>query len=165
VGLPPHGDNAATWDLLRPLLADPSLTPGPQQIDGSFDHMLEVLAIRRSTPLLRLRTAAAINAQVQFLNGGPDQVPGLIAMVVRDGNGKCDPQHDLVAVLVNAAPGPQVLAAPTLAGRKLLLHPVHLMSSDPVARTARFDPRTGTFSIPGRTAVVFWSPRGGMGRH
>jgi pullulanase len=110
-----------------------------------------------------LRTAADIGARVQFFNGGPDPVPGLIAMVIRDEDGAVDPQHDLVAVLVNSAPGPQTLAAPALSGRRLLLHPVHLFSPDPVAKTARFDRATGTFSIPGRTAVVFWSPRRGPG--
>ncbi len=127
--------------------------------------MLEVLAIRSSTPLLRLRTAAEINAKVQFLNGGPDQLPGLIAMVVRDDRGEEDPQHDLVVVLVNAAPGAQALPAPALAGQRLSLHPVHLMSPDAVARTARFDRATGTFVIPGRTAVVFWSRRGDHDRN
>jgi len=75
-----------------------------------------------------------------------------------------DPQHDRVVVLVNAAPGPQVLAAPALSGRRLSLHPVHLMSPDQIAKTATFDRRTGTFSIPGRTAVVFWSRSDGHGR-
>ncbi len=160
VGLPPSRDNAGNWSLLRPLLANPALRPGPGEIGGAFTHLLEVLAIRRSTPLLRLRTAAEINAKVEFLNGGPGQVPGLIAMVVRDDAAEDDDEHDLVAVLINAAPGPQSLAAPVLAGRRLRLHPVHLMSPDAVARTAAFDRATGTFTIPGRTAVVFWSRRG-----
>jgi pullulanase/glycogen debranching enzyme len=172
VGLPPFGDNGGNWDLLRPLLANPSLRPGPGDIAGSFTHLMEVLAIRRSTPLLRLRTAADVVARVEFLNTGPTQVPGLIAMVVRDvdvgdddrdgdDDGDHDAEHDLVVVLVNAAPGPQALAAPALAGRKLSLHPVHLLSPDVIARTAKFDRSTGTFSIPGRTAVVFWSRRAG----
>jgi pullulanase-type alpha-1,6-glucosidase len=169
VGLPPFGDNGANWDLLRPLLANPSLRPGPGDISGSFTHLLEVLAIRRSTPLLRLRTAADIDARVEFLNTGPEQAPGLIAMVVRDvdvddddgDGGDHDAEHDLVVVLVNAAPGPQALAAPALSGRTLTLHPVHRLSPDLVARAAKFDRTTGTFSIPGRTAVVFWSRRAG----
>jgi pullulanase-type alpha-1,6-glucosidase len=159
VGLPPRGDNGGNWDLLRPLLANPALKPGRGEIVGSFFHMLEVLAIRSSTPLLRLRTAADVNARVQFLNGGPDPVPGLIAMVVRDESGSVDPAHDLVAVVVNAAPGPQTLSTPALAGRRLSLHPVHELSPDRVAKSASFDRATGTFSIPGRTAVVFWESR------
>jgi hypothetical protein len=80
-------------------------------------------------------------------------------MVVRDEEGTVDRNHDLVAVVVNAAPGPQTLSAPALAGRRLSLHPVHDLSPDRVAKTARFDRATGTFRLPGRTAVVFWANR------
>ena len=166
VGLPPKGDNGGSWDLLRPLLANPALKPGRGDIFGAYTHMLEVLAIRKSTPLLRLRTAADINAKVQMLNGGPDPLPGLIVMVVRDADGSADRDHDLVAVLVNAAPDAQTFAAPALAGRKLQIHPVHLLSLDPVVKRSSFERKTGTFSVPGRTAVVFWSPRShGHGGH
>src|SRR5947207_3285554 len=91
VGLPPKPDNGANWTLLAPLLRDLPKASS-KEILGSFTHMLEVLAIRRSTPLLRLRTAADINAKVQLLNGGPDSVLGLIAMVVQDKDGSVDRQ-------------------------------------------------------------------------
>jgi pullulanase len=157
VGLPPRGDNFGNWDLLRPLLANPSLKPARGDIFNAFAHMLEVLAIRKTTPLLRLRTAAEINAKVQMLNGGPNPDPGLIAMVVRDDNRSVDRQHDVVAVLVNATPSGKTFTASTLAGRNLTIHPIHLLSPDPIVKTSRFNSATGTFSVPARTAVVFWS--------
>jgi pullulanase-type alpha-1,6-glucosidase len=164
VGLPPQGDNGPNWPLLRPLLANPSLKPGRSQILNSFAHMLEVLAIRRSTPLLRLRTADDINAKLSFpkltfLDKGSDPRPGLIVMVVRDDRGSVDHQHDLVVVLLNARPELQTFAAPELAGRKLKIHPVHMLSADALVKKSKFHRPDGTFTIPGRTAVVFWSSR------
>src|SRR5712664_7666 len=159
VGLPPERDNGASWPVLRPLLADPSLKPGRSQILNSFAHMLEVLAIRKSTPLLRLRTAADINQKLTFLNVGTLQIPGLIVMVVSDKTGSVDRQHDLVAVLINAAKAEQTFTAPSLAGRKLKIHPIHMLSADPLVKKSKFHRRNGTFTIPGRTAVVFWSSR------
>jgi pullulanase/glycogen debranching enzyme len=159
VGLPPEPDNVGNWPLLRQLLANPSLKPGRHQILNSFAHMLEVLAIRRSTPLLRLRTAADINQKLTFLNVGTLQTPGLIVMVVSDETASVDRQHDLVAVLINAAKAEQTFAAPSLAGRKLKIHPIHMLSADPQVKKSKFHRPNGTFTIPGRTAVVFWSSR------
>jgi pullulanase-type alpha-1,6-glucosidase len=158
VGLPPKADNEPNWPLLAPLLRDlPKASRS--EILGSFTHMLEVLAIRRATPLLRLRTAADINAKVQLLNGGPDPVPGLIAMVVQDKDGSVDRQHDMVAVLINGTPVDKTFTASTLVGRKLKIHPIHLLSSDRVVKTSKFERASGKFTIPARTAVVFWSSR------
>src|SRR5882724_11328044 len=159
VGLPPQGDNRGSWEVLKPLLGNPSLKPGRHQILDSFAHMLQVLAIRRSTPLLRLRTADDINQKMTFLNVGPEQAPGLIVMVVSDKTPSVDRQHDLVAVLINAAKAEQTFTAPSLAGRKLKIHPVHMLSADPLVKRSKFHRPDGTFTIPGRTAVVFCSSR------
>jgi len=159
VGLPPQGDNGANWPLLRQLLANPSLKPGRSQILNSFAHMLEVLAIRRSTPLLRLRTADDINQKLTFLNVGTTQVPGLIVMVVSDKTGSVDRHHDLVAVLINATKAEQTFTAPSLAGRKLKIHPIHMLSADTLVKKSKFHRSDGKFTIPGRSAVVFWSSR------
>src|SRR5207237_750291 len=57
------------------------------------------------------------------------------------------------------APGEQTFAAPTLIKSKLKPHPIQLLSPDPVAKRAKFNRAKGEFTIPGRTAVVFWSSR------
>ena len=44
----------------------------------------DLLRIRRSSPLFRLGTAAAIQQRLSFANGGPDQIPGLIVMRISD---------------------------------------------------------------------------------
>src|SRR4051812_39008275 len=38
-------------------------------------------------------------------------------------------------------------------------HPLQKISADPVVRAASFDHTLGAFSIPGRTAAVFWANR------
>jgi len=140
-------------------LTNHALKPGRGGIFRSYAHMLEALAIRRATPLLRLRTAADIESRLQMLNGGPDAVPGLIAVVVRDYDGSID-QNGRVDVLINASPSTQTYAAPSLAGQHLRIHPIHLLSLDPVVKRSSFDHKTGTFTIPGRTAGVFVSREG-----
>jgi hypothetical protein len=121
--------------------------------------MQEVLAIRRSSGLFRLRTGADVQQRLRFLNTGPTQLPGLIAFTLADDEGAVDRANTLVAVLVNAHDEALSLAAPQLAGRPLRLHPIQAASSDPVVRTAKFTAASNTFTVPARTAAVFVSPR------
>ncbi|MGC4000788.1 MAG: pullulanase-type alpha-1,6-glucosidase [Anaeromyxobacter sp.] len=153
-GLPPAGDNQANWPVLAPLLADPALKPGPAEMAFASAHLQEMLRIRRSTPLFRLRTAQAIMDRVRFLNVGPGQIPGLVVMDLVSPAAVEGPFREVV-VLFNAAPGTVTYAAPTLAGKKLKLHPVQKDSADGVVRQASFQKATGTFSVPGRTTAVF----------
>jgi hypothetical protein len=121
--------------------------------------MREVLEIRSSSRLFRLRTGADIKSRVRFHNTGASALPGLIVMSISDATGNVDRQHTLAAVVFNANDAPQALAVPALAGESLLLHPVFASSADPVVRTATFAPATGQFSVPARTAAVFWEVR------
>jgi hypothetical protein len=43
----------------------------------------------------------------------------------------------------------------SLRGADVGLHPVLAQSADPVARTASFDPASGTFTVPARTVAVY----------
>ena len=67
---------------------------------------------------------------------------------------RLDDRYQLIVVLFNSSPKPQSL--PTgLKGVALQLHPVQAASHDPVVKTSAFDPASGTFTVPGRTAAVF----------
>lgn len=158
VGLPPAPDNSANWPLFATLLSDGALRPAPAHIGDAAAHMRETLAIRRSTRLFRLRTAEEIRTHVRSLNGGPNPVPGLIVMEMTDATGTVDRQRDLVVALINATPS-TVSFSGGHAGKALQLHPVQVVSNDPLVRTSSFDPASGAFQIPGRTAAVFWSAR------
>jgi pullulanase len=157
VGLPPAGDNQSNWPLFAPLLANPALQPAPSDIGDAMAVFREFLAIRKSTPLFRLRTASEVQSRVTLLNAGPDPIPGVVVMLVRDDDGAVDRQHDLVAAVFNANGTAQTYASPSLGAKPLALHPVLAASQDAVVRTATFN--AGTFTVPGRTTAVFWSRR------
>jgi len=157
VGLPPAQGNQDEWDVIAPALADPNLKPTPKDIEGTFRHMLEMLVIRKTSDLFRLRTAQDIKKAVSFYNVGPDQIPGLVVeRIVRTGK-SCFPASQAV-VLVNATPQTQSFSDPAFQRQPLILHPVQALSHDPVVRTSRFASRTGTFTIPARTTAVFIKP-------
>jgi pullulanase/glycogen debranching enzyme len=84
IGLPSRDKNGDRYGYIGNLLGDLSLRPGRDEIMRSDAHMRECLAIRRSSPLFRLRTAAEVERRVTFYNVGPAQEPGVIAMMVRD---------------------------------------------------------------------------------
>jgi pullulanase len=159
VGLPPARDNQSNWPIMQPLLANPALKPGAGNIDDAYDHFREVLSIRRSTRLFRLRTGAEIQEKVRFHNTGPSQVPGVIVMSVDDPNGTVDRAHNRLAVVFNANDQTETVVASALAGKSLKLHPFQAHSDDPLVRTSSFTATTGAFTVPERTAAVFWSYR------
>jgi pullulanase-type alpha-1,6-glucosidase len=155
-GLPPQDKNGANWPLMAELLGQPGLRPGPQHIQAALAHFEEMLAIRRSSPLFRLRTAAQVNQRLRFHNTGPSQVPGLIVMSLSDNNAvQLDPDYDLVVVLFNAGKDAVRFPLAELVDPQLSLHPVQAASRDPLARAARFDAASRTFEVPGLTTAVF----------
>jgi pullulanase/glycogen debranching enzyme len=153
VGLPPASDNQGNWPLMQPLLANPALKPAPSDILFSLQSFKEMLAIRRDTALLRLRTAQDIHARVNLLNGGPDPEEGLVLVTVHDQEGAIDRRFRMVAVAINATGVPKSYHAETLDNHPFELHPVQAASHDAIVRTATFD--DGTFTIPPRTSAVF----------
>jgi pullulanase/glycogen debranching enzyme len=156
IGLPPAGDNEASWPIMKALLANPALRPGPAEIAASYASFRDLLKIRRSTPLFRLRTAEDIQRAVSFFNGGKDQIPGLIVMRISDnGPARIDPQVGQVVALFNATPQTLGFRDPAFAGADLRLHPAQRAGADERPRAATFDPADGSFSIPARTTVVF----------
>ncbi|HJV70351.1 alpha-1,6-glucosidase domain-containing protein [Ideonella sp.] len=156
-GLPPQGDNGRSWPVFQPLLAQRGVAPAPADIAFARDAFRDLLAIRASTPLFRLRDAAEVEQRLSFPNSGPKQNPAVIVGRL-DGAGRADARFGELAYFVNAATTEQALALPELAGAPWRLHPVHLKpgaADTRPARAARFDPPSGAFTIPPRSAVVF----------
>lgn len=155
-GLPPQRDNGASWDLMRPRLADPSIAPSPDDIRFARDATLDLLRIRSSTPLFRLRTAREIEARLHFHNTGPSQDPTVIVGEI-DGRMMPDAIYDGVLYAINVDTVSHRLVLPELAGRSYTLHPVHraLEAADTRAASATWDASQGVISVPARTAVVW----------
>ncbi|HTU65442.1 MAG TPA: pullulanase-type alpha-1,6-glucosidase [Steroidobacteraceae bacterium] len=153
-GLPPANGNQDDWGIIGPALADPNLKPTPADIAGTFRHLQEMLQIRKTTGLFRLRTAAEIQQAVSFYNVGPNQTPGVIVERIRNTGKTCFPASEAV-VVINATPQVQAFLDPAFKGKALYLHPVLAMSTDPVVRTSRFQTKSGSFVVPARTTAVF----------
>lgn len=158
-GLPPAGDNQANWELLSPRLANASLKPNRQQILSALVNFREMLLIRGSSALFRLRTAQQINQNLKFYNTGASQIPGLIVMRLQEPNGTIDRRRLQIVVLVNAGKDAVEFREQAFAGSPLALHPVLAFSSDPRARASSFNPTNGKFYVPARTIAVFWERR------
>ena len=157
-GLPPAGENERHWPAMQPLLADPDLKPAHGHILDALAHFEELLEIRQSSRLFRLETAEDVQARLQFLNVGPEQLPGLIVMSLSDAPGPdLDPDYDLIVVLFNATQDMQDFSVGSFRDLPLALHPRQAASNDAVVREAAFDAASGTFSVPGRTTAVFVS--------
>ncbi len=156
VGLPPARDNADNWNLARPLLSNGLIKPTPADIAWTRDAFRDLLKIRKSSSLLRLRTAEDIKARLSFLNTGSSQEATVLAGRL-NGVGYAGANFDELVYLINVDKTAKQLTLPALAGRALELHPVHTAAgaADQRARQAQFDRASGTFNLPARTAVVF----------
>lgn len=161
VGLPSAEKNQANWPVMQPLLADPALKAGPAEIQTAVRQMREILAIRKSSDLFHLPTAADVAARLRFWNTGPSQVPGVIAMTLSDPDGAFDRKNRRIVVIFNARTDGVEVADSTLAGLRMKLHKVQRSSYDPAVRTSTYDSATGSFHLAGRTAAVFVEKRHG----
>ncbi|MGZ8295495.1 MAG: alpha-1,6-glucosidase domain-containing protein, partial [Telluria sp.] len=151
-GLPREEDNGKDYALIKPLLANPALKPAPKDIAHARDVFRDLLSIRASSTLFRLRTADDIRQRLRFFNTGPKQIPTVLAAHI-DGKGYEGAGFGGVSYFINVDKQAHTLTVAELKGKSLKLHPAH--KSDERVRQASYDRATGTFSIPARTAVVF----------
>ena len=154
-GLPPQRDNGKDWPLLRPALRNANAKPSPADIGWMRDAFRDLLRIRASTPLFRLRSADEVQRRLAFRNVGPKQNP-LVVVGHLDGDGMSGRYRE-VLYLLNVSPDPQSLALPEEVGKAYVLHPAQAADSaaDSRAKQARYVANDGRFTVPGRTAVVF----------
>jgi len=155
-GLPPSDKNQDRYEILTPLLGNPDLRPTRVEILDAADHFREMLALRRSSPLFRLRTAQDVMDRLTFYNTGAEQIPGVIVMHLSDTVGEnIDPTYAAAVVVFNATPEMQTITVSELATTPLALHQIQVTSVDPIVRDSTFDVPTGTFTIPAYTTAVF----------
>ncbi|MFI7540815.1 pullulanase-type alpha-1,6-glucosidase [Actinoplanes sp. NPDC049599] len=145
-GLPPAADNEAKWPYAKPLLAEEKLVPGCDAVNLADARYRELLAIRKSSPVFGLPTAAEVQKRLSFPLSGAAETPGVITMRL-DGRG-LDRRWKSVTVVFNATPAAARQTVPALKGASIGLHPLQ-------HEQASFDRATGTFTVPARTTAVF----------
>ncbi|WP_411111812.1 pullulanase-type alpha-1,6-glucosidase [Streptomyces sp. c-19] len=144
IGLPPAPDNKAKWGYGKPLLVNPSLTVGCEQIDGASAAYRDLQKIRTTEPVFSLATAGQVQEALAFPLSGSDETPGVITMRLGD-----------LVVVLNATPGSTSQKVADLAGKAYGLHPVQAAGTDTVVKSASYESVSGTFTVPARTVAVF----------
>ncbi|MFI6468776.1 pullulanase-type alpha-1,6-glucosidase [Streptomyces sp. NPDC050516] len=143
-GLPMAADNQSKWPYAKPLLANPSLTPGCAQINATSAAYQDLLAIRGGESAFGLATADQVQSALSFPLSGTSETPGVITM-------RLGP----LVVVFNATPQAQTQRVAALAGTPYALHPRQAGGADPVVKTATYDQSSGSFTVPARTVAVF----------
>jgi pullulanase-type alpha-1,6-glucosidase len=153
-GLPIADKNEASWPVMQPLLADTELAPSPEIVAETAANFQTLLELRYSSPLFRLQTAEQVMEVLRFLDGGPDAVPGLIAMTLYDGgegDADLDAENELLVVLFNARPEAVAFNDPFLDSVDLSLSPI-LADKE---RYAAADAESVGLSVPARSVAVY----------
>jgi pullulanase/glycogen debranching enzyme len=155
-GLPPEKDNGRDWPWMRPVLADAGIAPQPEDIRWMRDAALDLMRIRASSTLFRMRSADDVRRRLSFRNTGPGQNPQVI-VVHLEGEGYPGAGFREVLYFINVSPQAQTLLLPEEADKPYVLHPVQRAEAavDRVPQSARHAPRIGRFVIPPRTVVVY----------
>ncbi|MDU0291974.1 pullulanase-type alpha-1,6-glucosidase [Saccharothrix longispora] len=137
-GLPPAPDNRDKWPHAAPLLANAALKPSSADMRTAVDNTLELLRIRRSSPLFSLNDAALVQQKLSF----PTAEPGLVVAHLDDTAGPdVDPALDGVLVVVNPYP---VAKSAAVAGDWT----THALSTDKATAAG------GMVTVPPRSVVV-----------
>ncbi|WP_261340779.1 pullulanase-type alpha-1,6-glucosidase [Tessaracoccus flavus] len=153
-GLPSAEKNSDKWPIMKPLLENPDLKPDTEAMTEAKAQALDLLRLRKSTPLLTLGSADLVHERVTFPNAGDEAIPGLILMAVADHGFETDvdPALDGVLVAINGTPDAIDVAVPDLADWDLVLSDIQADGSDEVVKATAF--ADGTLSIPARTAAL-----------
>ena len=157
VGAPPQGDNGDNWSIIKPLLDNAAIKPTARDIALARDMFRDLLKIRASTTLLRLRSGDDVKARLAFVNTGSTQEPTVLAAHL-DGTGYAGAGFAELMYFVNVDKTAHTLPVAAYQGKAWVLHPVHLdaaAADKRPANDARYDSATGSFTIPPRSAVVY----------
>lgn len=149
-GLPIAEKNQDKWEVMAPLLANPDLEPNRWLQYKSSRYFRELLSIRYSSSLFRLRNKENVMKNLSFLNTGPSQTPGLIAMRLNDDRFWWS--RELV-VLFNGSNEAVEFSSDALKAGHYALHPKQRWSVDQATRQSKY--RNGSFKVPAMTTAVF----------
>ena len=153
VGAPPQADNGDNWALIKPLLANAAIA-GRRRDRLDARYLRDLLAIRASSTLFRLRTAEDVK-RAAFPQYRLGQVPTVLAGHL-DGNGYRGANFRELLYFVNVDKQPQALVLDADKGKAWRLHPVYRGRCRPPPGQRR-ELRAGQrpLVIPPRSAVVY----------
>jgi pullulanase len=157
VGLPPAWDNREDWLVMEPFLRNRSIKPGFNDIYSSHLYFRDLLRIRTSSPLFRLKSGQEVEERVSFHQGVPERQQALIVMVIVDKEERVlDHDARSIVVLFNVDKVQKTIDLSDYLGKALELHPVLRDSlADPLVGQSRYHSATGRFIIPPRTTAIF----------
>ncbi len=156
-GLPPREDNGPNWGLIKPLLGNAAIKPGRTEITWTHDAFRDLLKIRSSSTLLRLRTADDIRSRLTFHNNGSTMEPTVLVGHL-SGVGYSGAAYKELAYFVNVDKSTKTVTLDPLKGKAFVLHPVHRAAGAADKRpaaSAQYVAASGAFTIPARTALVY----------
>jgi pullulanase len=156
-GLPRKDDNGEKWPIIVPRLLNENIKPTQKEIEFVAQATRDLLAIRASSSLFRLRSADEIEKRLRFFNVGPTQVPTVIAAEL-GGSGLAGANFKRIVYVINVDKVPQRVSDSRFANASFELHPVHRApnaADRKVAANARFDSAMGAFEVPARSAAIF----------
>ncbi len=156
-GLPPKDDNGNTYAEIKPLLNNALIKPTEKEIRFTRDAFFDLLRIRASSTLFRLRNASDIKARLSFANVGSAQTPTVIAAHL-DGSNYPGAKFAEVVYVINVDKVAQTIVVDRAKGKAFTLHPVHVSASagdKRIGREAKVDVLSGAITVPPRSAVVF----------
>jgi pullulanase len=161
VGRPPEWDNREDWAIMEPFLQNRSIKPGFNHIYSSHLYFKDLLRIRKSSPLFRLRSGEEVKERVRFHSVGAAQLQALIVMVILDTQTRTlDQDAKSIVVIFNADKVQKTIDLSDYLGVSLELHPVLRNSqADPIVRQTRYESAIAQFIIPPRTTAVFLERR------
>lgn len=156
-GAPPKRDNSGAYGLIKSLLVRPEIKPTSLEINLAKDMFRDLLKIRASTSLLRLKTAADIKSRFKLYNTGSSQIATVVSGYV-DGANYAGANFKEIIYFINVDKAAQNINVPTERGKTYVLHPVHQDATAADKRPATlgtFDTATGRFTVPAKTAMVW----------
>jgi len=157
---------SANYPTIQPIFADGSIAPAAADLAKMTTHVQKMLALRKASPLFRLRTAADVTARVDFPDpySGPNQVPALLVMTISDtctGLADLDASRSGLVVIVNAGITAQDVTLAGITAPSASFTIPTALTGDPLL-TGRADwnvTTTNAFHVAPRTTAVFERPQ------
>ncbi len=156
-GLPPEADNRKNYLWMQPLLENPNIKPGHNDILKARDMFRDLIAIRASSSLFHLAHARDVLQRLRFDNVGPEQ-NGAVIVAHLDGRHYPRAHYRTIVYVINVSEHEQTLTLTQEQGHHYVLHPVQRSAAaadQRIAREARYEAVTGRFILPERSVVVW----------